>query len=596
MRHPRRNLLKASAGAVVGIAFHVGNSAHADSFLKVDSQFDGSIQKVPRWENTLPVLSATEPLSTGQLPAAYEGRAVGDVFHGTAPEFFTAPEDWNLQNIQYYGMVAKAGVGRPLPPSMGRTTPIWGYALMRPDGTVGPVQSPGPQYRFRVGQPVVIRTFNQLPEEISTHLHGGHWPSHSDGHASFFVLPGEARDYFYPNALPRRKDGSVDSSEATSSMWYHDHAADLTAVHVARGMAGTVPCFDDLELNLIGAGILPGIPGRSNVGPAYENPYDIYLALSDKVFHPTGALWYDNNNNNGYLGNVETVNGAAYPRFTVEARKYRFRLLGASTARHRRIRLSDNSSMLRIGNDAWLFPRGQQVQAVGLSPGKRVDLIIDFSKYKPGTSVFLENILPQENERGPEGSLEATENPVVSGKLDFSHQLLRFDVVAANPDVPNASITASTALRPHERIQASEVEIRRSFRFERKNGHWAINGAFYGEHIANAVPRLGSVEEWTLENSSGGWWHPIHIHLESHQQVRNVKTGQAPFYQNSFKQDVTMLGPNSAIVIRMRFRTFLGPFMFHCHTNEHEDLEMMFQFEVAETGSRRSLPVQRFFA
>ena len=75
-----------------------------------------------------------------------------------------------------------------------------------------------------------------------------------------------------------------------------------------------------------------------------------------------------------------------------------------------------------------------------------------------------------------------------------------------------------------------------------------------------------------------------------------LSTGQAPFYQNSFKQDVTMLGPNSAIVIRMRFRTFLGPFMFHCHTNEHEDVEMMFQFEVAETGSRRSLPVQRFFA
>jgi FtsP/CotA-like multicopper oxidase with cupredoxin domain len=592
----RRNLLKTSAGLAAGSVFHIGSTAHADSPLKVASQFDGSIQNVPRWENALPVPVPVRPLSVGNIPAAYGGRAVGSVFHGVAPEYFTAPPEWNLPNTQFHAMVAKAGESFILPPSMGLKTPIWGYAMARPDGTFGEAISPGPHFRFRCGAPVLVRTTNQLPEEISTHLHGGHWPSHSDGHASFHVIPGEARDYFYPNILPRRKDGTPDISESPSSMWYHDHPADITAPHVARGLAGTTAGFDDLELGLIKRNVLPGIPGQSDDATIYNNPYDLFLALGDKVFHRTGTIWYDTNNNNGYLGNVETVNGAAYPRFTVEARKYRFRFLGASTARHRRIRLSDNSRMLRIGNDAWLFPKGQSVQAFGISPGKRVDVIIDFSRYQPGTQVFLENILEQTNERGPEGSLEQIENTEVSGNPAFLHRLLRFDVVAANPAVPNASITAQSELRPHEPISASEVEIRRSFRFERKKGHWAINGQFYDERIANAVPRLGSVEEWTLENSSGGWWHPIHIHLESHQQVRNLKTGALPSYQNSFKQDVTMLGPNTAIVIRMRFRTFLGPFMFHCHTNEHEDVEMMFQFEVAESSSSRPKPVSRFFA
>jgi FtsP/CotA-like multicopper oxidase with cupredoxin domain len=430
---------------------------------------------------------------------------------------------------------------------------------------------------------------------MSTHMHGGHWPSHSDGHASFLVLPGEARDYFYPNVLPRRKDGSFDVSEAPSTMWYHDHPHDITAAHVARGMAGTAPCFDDLELDLIRSGVLPGIPGKSDQGPAYENPYDIYLAMADKVYHSSGSIWYDRNNNNGYLGNVETINGVAYPRFTVEARKYRFRILGASTARHRRYRLSDSSSFLRIGNDAWLFPKPQEIQALTISPGKRADIIIDFSKYKPGTSLFLENILHQENERGPDGKLEEAENPVLSGAPEFVHQLMRFDVVEANPNIPNASISTESSLRPHEPIHANEVEVRRVFRFERKQGHWAINGKFYDEHVANAVPRLGSAEEWTLQNSSGGWWHPIHMHLESHQQIRNLKTGQAPLYHNAFKQDCSMLGPNSEIVVRMRFRTFQGPFMFHCHNNEHEDVEMMFQFEVAQAASRKAQPVQLFF-
>ena len=40
-----------------------------------------------------------------------------------------------------------------------------------------------------------------------------------------------------------------------------------------------------------------------------------------------------------------------------------------------------------------------------------------------------------------------------------------------------------------------------------------------------------------------------------------------------------MLGPGSEIVIRMKFRTFKGPFVYHCHNIEHEDSDMMFQFD-----------------
>jgi FtsP/CotA-like multicopper oxidase with cupredoxin domain len=211
----------------------------------------------------------------------------------------------------------------------------------------------------------LVRFENTLPEELSVHMHGGHWPSHSDGHASFLTLPGEKRDYYYPNVLPLIPGtNEPDISEAPSTMWFHDHAADMTAIHVNRGLAGSAKCFDDLELNLIREGILPGIRGVSDVGPAYENPYDMYLVIGDRVFTKEGAIWYDSNNHDGYIGNVEMVNGKAYPRLKVEARKYRFRLLGGSSARHRRYRLSNNASFLRIGNDSVLFPQPQRTQAV----------------------------------------------------------------------------------------------------------------------------------------------------------------------------------------------------------------------------------------
>jgi FtsP/CotA-like multicopper oxidase with cupredoxin domain len=622
MKILRRKLIKTGVALAVGSVFNIGygktgngkgngkgkgngggggggDPVTGDDPYRVDSQFDGSVQNVPRWENELPRPQAAIPLSAGEIPSAYNGIAVGDtskILHGTAPEFFDHPDYWDERPTQYHLMVAKSGQQFELPTSMGLQTPFWGYGLTRSDGTVGPATSPGPQFRFRYGQPTVVRTLNNLEEEISTHMHGGHWPSHSDGHASFFVLPGEMRDYYYPNVLPRTKSGQPDISEASSTLWYHDHAQDITALHVARGMAGTAPAFDDLELELIRTGVLPGIPGQTEEQTIYNNPYDTYLAFMDKVYHPSGALWYDSNNHNGYIGNVQTINGKAYPFMKVEPRKYRFRLTGSYTARHFRFRMSDNSTMLRIGNDAFLFPRGQVVQAVGMAPGKRVDVIIDFSKYQPGDQIYLENILHQEDERGPDGKLEDIENPVVSGEPDFRHRVLRFDVVEnAHPSIPNASITENTSLRPHEPIPDSDIEIRRRFKFERKNGKWAINGGFYDPAIANAVPRRDSAEEWILENGGGGWWHPIHIHLESHQQMENLDTRSAPPYQNSFKQDVTMLGPNSEIRIRMRFRTFLGPFMYHCHNNEHEDMEMMFQFEVSETPSQRPQPVNLFF-
>jgi FtsP/CotA-like multicopper oxidase with cupredoxin domain len=619
----RRTVLKTSLAAAAASVFSIGSSssARANSPLIIDENFASAIDGmlVPRWEDPCPIFQPCSPLSEGEIPAEYEGVAVGDVLHGVAPEYHTQPDTyptgWNLDKndvphqTQFYLMDAiQANVTR-LPRSMGLETPMWLYEAIGPNGT----KCLQPQFRFHIGQPALVRFRNKLPEELSIHMHGGHWPSHSDGHASFFTHPGEARDYYYPNVLPRIPGtDKPDISEAPSSMWFHDHAADMTAVHVARGLRGTAPCHDELECGLLTSGVLPGLGADSDIAakpgsPGFPNPYDIWLAFGDAVFHPSGAIWYDSNDHNGYLGNVETVNGKAYPFLEVEARKYRFRMHGASTARHRRYRLSNNSTFLRIANDAWLFPKPQRVQALCLSPGKRADIIIDFSKFRPGTVIYLENILPQENERKPDGELDDAENPVVTGTPAFTHKLLKFIVTAPkkrnnrgqiDPNgrvYPNASITENSTLRPHDVIHDHEIVARRTLNFERKNGQWAINGSFYDERIANACPTLGTAEEWTIANGSGGWWHPVHIHLESHQQVKNTSTGKDPWYHNSFKQDTTMLGGNTSFTIRQRFRTFKGPFVFHCHTNEHEDLEMMFQVDPRAVGSLSPQTVQQFF-
>jgi FtsP/CotA-like multicopper oxidase with cupredoxin domain len=352
--------------------------------------------------------------------------------------------------------------------------------------------------------------------------------------------------------------------------------------------------LDDLELGLISSGVLPGIRGVSDVGPEYRNPYDLPLVIRDDIFDSTGAIRYTTNELNGYLGNVARVNGQAYPFMRVERRKYRFRVLVASNARVWRFRLSDNSTFLRIGKDFSLFPRPQTTQCFLAGPATRADVVIDFSKYRVGQEIFLENILPQKDPRGPGDKLEDVNGTTVTGTPPFRHRVLRFVVGERDTRFPDASITATSTLRPYVPIAASEVVARRTFCFERKNGAWAINGQFWNQDLVNAIPQLGTTEEWTIKNGSGGWWHPIHMHLEGHQQVADVRTGRPIQYHDSFLSDTTMLGPNSEFRVRMRFRTFKGPFVFHCHTIEHEDMDMMFQFDPRNPMTASTLPQQWF--
>ncbi len=52
------------------------------------------------------------------------------------------------------------------------------------------------------------------------------------------------------------------------------------------------------------------------------------------------------------------------------------------------------------------------------------------------------------------------------------------------------------------------------------------------------------------------------------------------------KKDTTLLGPNDKADLFFDFRDYHGPFVFHCHNIEHEDMAMMARFDVARgTGS-----------
>ncbi len=94
-----------------------------------------------------------------------------------------------------------------------------------------------------------------------------------------------------------------DETWIPSTLWYHDHAMDITGFNVANGLAGFYLVVDDVELDLIATGVLP-TPGRAvlqslelpasvdidALAPDDPAGHDIGLALTDQLFDADGQL------------------------------------------------------------------------------------------------------------------------------------------------------------------------------------------------------------------------------------------------------------------------------------------------------------------
>jgi FtsP/CotA-like multicopper oxidase with cupredoxin domain len=196
--------------------------------------------------------------------------------------------------------------------------------------------------------------------------------------------------------------------------------------------------------------------------------------------------------------------------------------------------------------------------------------------------VYLENILPQIDGRGPRGTADINQllgDGTILKDGEAGEQIMKF-IITDEPvhgGKPDLAITMDTELRPHHRILPEEIVKTRIVSFHRQQGAWKINDVFYDTGVANVTPTTGTAERWILRNNAGGWWHPIHMHMEGHQWQKI--NGQTPALVDQFNQDTTILGSGDEVEMFMKFRTWIGGFVLHCHTLEHEDMRMMFNMD-----------------
>src|SRR6478672_10183656 len=364
----------------------------------------------------------------------------------------------DVQPINSFGKdIAPPGSGDSRPRKLPTST-IYGF-----NG-----QFPGPMINAEYTRPVLVRFENHLDEvngyeradfgapnyQLLNHLPNSHTAPQSDGnphhaHRRFGPLGRETHEAAYEpgewlDNLYLGHPAGNDDREKQSFFWFHDHTMDHTGSNVYKGMVGLYPIYDPKNGTDMGderQGLrLPGVR-RDNPDGSFDVDYDVPLAFYDcrlddgvtthqdvhdgmgefpaaknPATHPEwwGKTFYKHFPNHGFVGDIFTVNGTAYPTMVVRRRKYRFRFLDASIARIYEFKLMasttgpKSSASLGYGGDElegqYRIPDGQQCMqftqipsdggllpfaikrdSFELWPAKRREVIIDFTRYQDGT-------------------------------------------------------------------------------------------------------------------------------------------------------------------------------------------------------------------
>jgi spore coat protein A len=439
---------------------------------------------------------------------------------GTRPAAFTTP--LRIPRVlvsragadgDHYELTARAATADVWP---GSATPVWGY-----DGAF-----PGPTIVAQRGRPVTVLHRNALDVPAAVHLHGGHVPPDMDGHALDVIPPGGERLYRYPNNQPG------------ATLWYHDHAMHATGRNLHNGLFGLYLVHDPAEDAL-------GLPSGDR---------DIPLIVADRTFDAAGRMVYPEHAHDGFLGDTPLVNGVVQPHLAVDRTIYRFRLVNASNARRYDLGLQAASgaplSFTQIASDGGLLRAPIVRERVQLSPGERIEVLVDFAALADGGRVLLAG-------RG-------------SGAIA---QLLRFDVGAAAP--VRAAVPPSLA----QVAPLTGAVLTRKVTLGETDGVWQLMGHSFDPDVVDFRPRLAATEIWSFHNPTGQA-HPMHLHLVQF-QVLDRDGVPAPAWERGWKDTVFV---NAAETVRVvaRFTDWTGTYIYHCHNLEHEDHDMMSQFRVVD--------------
>jgi FtsP/CotA-like multicopper oxidase with cupredoxin domain len=442
-----------------------------------------------------------------------------------------------------------------------------------------------------------------------------------------------------------------DFREIQGTMWFHDHRFFFTAENVHKGNFAFFNMYSgpDRACTSVKDGVNLLLPSGDSL-PWGNQDFDVNLAVTNPAFDKDGQLFFDIFDTDGFLGDILAVNGGYYPYMEVLPRRYRFRILNASMARFLKLALAVNTSrnfssgttvpFWFIANDGNFVVNPFQLAALDeQGTGERYDIVIDFSAFADGDTVFLVNLLQQTDGRKPDGAVSMAQalrgvsaDPCVGPILQFrvkkggiasvDDPYRIYNGAEADPSVDFSTPAWQSGMKSLTTQIPVVAPVReRIMEFNRSGGDsrdpktgqcipecgkiesfpWAIKINGQASHSLNAnrisalIPKPGEVEHWTLVNGGGGWDHPMHLHFEEGVTLDRGSGNIGPT-EKLVRKDIWRLRPDGIVRIQVRFGEFGGAYVTHCHNTVHEDFAMLMRHQLltpppgdpdfARTGSR----------
>lgn len=442
--------------------------------------------------------------------------------------------------------------------------------------------------------------WQSLGVPIVTHLHGGHTESASDG------LP-EA--WFTPDFALKGKDFIKETShysndQEAATIWYHDHALGITRLNVYAGLAGYYLVTDNNEQALQSNHQLPA------------SPYDLGLAIQDRMFTATGQLHYqtmpmamgspESSIMPEFFGDFILVNGKAWPVLEVEPRTYRFRVLNGSDSRFYNLYLSSGQAFTQIGTDNGLLPSPVSLSKMLVAPGERKDVLIDFSDPKlQGQTIVLQNNAKTPYPKGMSVDPQTTGRIMafrVTKPLNSAYPQTTLPQTLRAPIVP---LTTNLAPRKLILFEASDEYNR----LKPMLGTFEEGVKEWHDPITENINQ-GNTEMWEVYNLTADA-HPVHLHMVHMQLVNRQKFSAAVDMENGKPFNLRLQGkpvlpsadeagwkdtyisyPGEVLRVIANF-DMQGLYVWHCHILSHEDHEMMRPFLVQPSLQVKKQSVDR---
>jgi FtsP/CotA-like multicopper oxidase with cupredoxin domain len=399
----------------------------------------------------------------------------------------------------------------------------------------------------------------------------------------------------------------------------------------------------NVPFNATGTYLLDNVRGIPVIAstPLPRGEFEVPLIVQDRSFRTDGSVFYPiaqdqppgtigaNPDVNPYWmliinGDTNVVNGTVWPNMNVKRGAYRFRMLNSANQRFYRMRFSNGMPFTVIGSDGGYLRTPRTVTDFQIGVTERVDFIVDFSQFAPGTKIVMQN----------------TEqlNPPVGPAPDPNNDglVMQFTIVDSNP-VPAKPLPAQLNVIPNlvsnrpTRILIQNVQQDDAGRILQAE----LDGQLFHE-LTTELPTVGATEDWKFVNLTP-LSHNKHVHLIQFLLVERQRfdreryladwlavNGNPPFDHPTLKLDPTpyLIGDpmppepeesgwkdtirtpaDEVTTIRVRwaptpldtnvtvpglnlfpFDPTLGiGFVWHCHLVEHEDNEMMRPMTVIPT-------------